>query len=89
MATNGNRWLKERGGKNPLSRHLNQKGKDSAMGGIQVEPGSSWIHKLTGLRFLVEDVDEELALLSPDDPAGTPLEVELAQFRDQFEPATR
>jgi len=87
MATNGNRWLKERGGKNPLARQLQKKGKNGTL--IEVTAGAAWVHKVTGLRFMVEDVDDEIALLAPEDPNGAPVEMDLAQFREQFEPASK
>jgi hypothetical protein len=85
MATNGNRWLKERGGKNPLDRIKDQKtAANRSADALSIEPGTSWVHKLTALSFLVEDVDEELVLLSPIDENAATLEVTPDQFRELF-----
>ena len=82
MATNGNRWLKERGGKNPLSRMMEQRGPGPMDAPIEV--GAPWIHKVTGLRFSVEVFEDETVLLAPVEQDAAPIEVSVEQFRSDF-----
>ncbi len=85
MATNGNRWLKERGGKNPLTRIMEQRGTGPTKADINL--GSTWVHKITGLRFSVEVFEEEQILLAPVEEDAMPLEVTAEQFHNDFVPA--